>query len=97
MTSKAWGSRGDRVAIVSGNVPYYWARLTGARISLEVSFSGGGILERETEWSRARRILASNGVAFVVSPAIAGVVDQPGWRKIGDAGVFAYPLAPSAD
>jgi 4-amino-4-deoxy-L-arabinose transferase-like glycosyltransferase len=88
---------GDEVAIVTGpilsdNVPYYWARLTGARIGIEVSFSRGGARQREAEWWKAESVLASNRVAFVVSPAIAGVSDQPGWRELGHAGVFAYPL-----
>jgi hypothetical protein len=85
--------KGDQVAIVTGNLPYYWARLTGARIGMEVSFSRGDAHEREVEWRKAEGILASNRIAFVVSPAIAGVVDQPGWRELGRAGVFAYPMS----
>jgi hypothetical protein len=88
--------KGDQVAIVTGNVPYYWARLTGARISMEVSFSRGDAHVREVEWRKAEGILASNRVAFVVSPDIAGVVDQPGWRELGRAGVFAYPMSPAS-
>jgi hypothetical protein len=85
--------KGDQVAIVSGGVPYYWARLAGARISMEVSFSPGDVREREAEWRKAEPILASNRVAFVVSPAIPGVVDQPGWRELGRSSVFAYSLS----
>jgi len=88
--------KGDRVAIVTSDVPYYWARLTGARISMQVSFSDGGVRQHEAEWLKAKSILASNRLAFVVSPAVAGVVDQPGWCQLGTSGVFAYPLSPAA-
>jgi hypothetical protein len=86
--------KGDRVAIVTSDVPYSWARLSGARIGMQVSFSDSGVREREAEWLKAKSILASNRMAFVVSPALAGVVDQPGWRQLGASGVFAYPFSP---
>ena len=31
---------GDRVAMVSGTLPYYWAYLSGARIAIQISFDG---------------------------------------------------------
>ncbi|MBZ5611967.1 MAG: hypothetical protein LAP38_27210 [Acidobacteriia bacterium] len=79
--------RGDPVAIVSGDFPYYWARLSGARITMEIS------LTAQSQWPEAREIVARHGAAFVIAPSSAGVVNQPGWRPLGNTGTFAYPLA----
>jgi len=83
---------GDQVATVT-HLPYYWAWLADARVTLEVSFSGSPS-ERHAEWFAARQILLSQPAAFLVSPALDGVTDQPGWRRLGTSNVFAYPAHP---
>jgi 4-amino-4-deoxy-L-arabinose transferase-like glycosyltransferase len=85
--------RGDRVAIVSGDLDYFWARLAGARVSMQVDFGQPACLNGRklpAEWAKAKQILAASGVVLVVSPCIPGVVDQPGWQKLGATGAFAY-------
>ena len=84
---------GDRVAMVTGDLPYYWARLAGAHIALQISFDHG-YRERQAEWETARKIVADQGVAFVVAPALDGVTDQPGFIPLGTTNVFAYPIRP---
>ena len=81
--------RGDRVAMVSGQQSYSWARLAGARITMDIAFNGTAM----NEWPKAREIAGRHGAAFVIAPAIEGVVDQPGWRRLGNTATFAYPLA----
>lgn len=86
---------GDRVAIVHGDLPYYWARLAGARITLEISFAGLACEDCppiETQWERARNIALSHGAVFVIAPSIAGIVDRPGWLKLANTGAFVYRL-----
>ncbi len=83
---------GDQVAIVS-DLPYYWAWLADARVTIEISFSGG-YRERQAEWIKAREILASQPAAFLVAPVLDGVTDQTGWRRLGSSNVFAYPVHP---
>jgi len=91
--------RGDPVAIVTGDFDYSWARLAGARVILEVDFgktSCPDCGQRQAEWAKAKPILGANGAVLVVSPCIAGVVDQPGWQQLGPTGVYAYRFtAPS--
>jgi len=81
------------VAIVSGDLDYYWAYLDGARVTMQIDFGASpcpNCGSRHEQWERARLLLAPNGVAFVIAPCVAGVVDQPGWRQLGDTNVFAY-------
>jgi hypothetical protein len=85
---------GDRVAMVRGDLPYYWSRLAGARISAEISF-GDDSRRRPMEWETAKKLVSSNLVAFVVAPELAGVVDQPGWLELGNTHVFVYPIPAS--
>jgi len=85
---------GDRVAMVTSDLPYYWARLAGARITLQVTF-GDTSKQREIEWHAVRQMLAAQDAAFLISPALEGVTDQPGWLQLGAANVFAYPLRPA--
>jgi hypothetical protein len=85
--------RGDPVAIVTGDFDYFWARLAGARVTMQVDFGNPACPDcrnLQTEWEKAKPILASNGVMMVVSPCIPGVVDQPGWQQLGATGVYAY-------
>ncbi len=83
---------GDQVAMVdSPRLPYFWAYLTGSRVTLEIAFSDS-YNARQAEWAAACRILASQPAVFVVSAALDGVTNQPGWRRLGTTGVFAYPL-----
>jgi hypothetical protein len=84
---------GDRVAMVTGDLPYYWARLAGARIVLQLTFDNS-YRERQAEWGTARKIVSDQGVAFVVAPALEGVTDQTGWIPMGKTNVFAYPIHP---
>jgi hypothetical protein len=89
----------DRVAMVSGILPYYWAYLSGARIAIQISFDGDSAAVREAEWQTARSILTSQITAYVVSPATDGVTNQPGWIPIATQfgvppRVFAYPIHP---
>lgn len=87
--------RGDPVAIVTGDLDYFWARLAGARIIMQVDFGKSGCPDCQKlppEWAKAKQILAANGVVLVVSPCIPGVVDQPGWQQLGATGAFAYRL-----
>jgi hypothetical protein len=77
---------GDPVAIVTGDFDYFWARLAGAHVTMQVDFGNPACPDcrrLQTEWEKAKPILASNGVVMVVSPCIPGVVDQPGWRQLG--------------
>ena len=83
---------GDQVAIVS-DLPYYWAWLADARVTLEISFSASRS-ERQAEWTKARDILSSQAATFLVSRTLEGVTDQPGWRRLGSSNVFAYPVHP---
>jgi 4-amino-4-deoxy-L-arabinose transferase-like glycosyltransferase len=80
--------RGDSVAIVTGDLDYFWARLARARITMQVDFGR----RNPAEWEKAKQILAANGAVMVVSPCIPGVVDQPGWQQLGATGVYAYRL-----
>jgi hypothetical protein len=82
---------GDRVAMVDGDLPYYWARLARARITMEIFFDRTGF-DPAAEWLQAQKIASEHGAAFVIAPRIAGVVDQPGWRELGNTGAFAYDL-----
>jgi hypothetical protein len=81
---------GDQVAIIHGDLPYYWARLAGARVTLELYFAPG-YRQRQAEWPTARQILASQAPNLLVSPALDGITDQPGWLRLGSSNVFAYP------
>jgi hypothetical protein len=84
---------GDPVAIVTGDLDYFWARLAGARVTMQVDFGDPACPDcrgLQTEWEKAKPILAANGVLMVVSPCIPGVVDQPGWQQLGATGVYAY-------
>jgi hypothetical protein len=94
---RALGLReGDHVARVSGDLPYYWARLAGARISVEVAFSED-YRQRRDEWEAAKAFISPGLAAFLVAPNVAGVVDQPGWLELGNTRVFVYPIrAPNA-
>jgi len=85
---------GDQVALVHDGLFYYWAYLAGARVMLEVYFSGSQA-ERPAEWNTARGILSSQSATFLVSPTLDGVTDQPGWRRLGTTDVFAYPTRAS--
>jgi hypothetical protein len=80
--------KGDRVAIVN-DLDYSWARLAGVRVTMQVDFGKEG----PAEWEKAKKILSANGVVMVVSPHIPSVVDQPGWRQLGETGVYVYKLA----
>ena len=84
---------GDQVAIIRGDLPYYWAHLAGARVTLELRF-GDNYRERQAEWAIARDILSSQTATFLVSPTLDGITDQPGWRRLGTSNVFAYPAHP---
>jgi hypothetical protein len=75
---------GDPVGIVSGELPYSWARLTGARITMEAR------LATAQDWEKARPIFEQHQAAFVVAPPIPGVVDQPGWLPLGETGAYAF-------
>lgn len=81
---------GDQVAVVHGDLPYYWAWLANARVTLQISFDGS-YARRQAEWTTARQVLSSQAAIFLVSPALDGVTDQPGWRRLGTSNVFAYP------
>ncbi len=83
---------GDRVAIVHGDLPYYWAWLADARVTLQISFDDANYARRQAEWTKAAGVLSSQDAAFLVSPALDGVTDQPGWRRLGTSQVFAYPV-----
>ncbi|HUJ49788.1 MAG TPA: hypothetical protein VLW25_06300 [Bryobacteraceae bacterium] len=85
---------GDHVAIVDSDFPYYWAWLADARVTLQISFDGN-YARRQAEWTKAAGILWSQNASFLVSPALDGVTDQPGWRRLGTSNVFAYPAHPS--
>lgn len=85
--------RGDPVAIVTGDLDYFWAKLAGARVIMQVDFGNPGCPncgKLQSEWEKAKPILASHGVVMIVSPCIPGVVDQPGWQQLGATGVYAY-------
>ena len=87
--------RGDPVAIVTGDFDYFWARIVGARVTMQVDFgdlSCPDCRKLQPEWEKAKQILAANGAVLVVSPCIPGVVDQPGWQQLGGTGVYAYRL-----
>jgi hypothetical protein len=87
--------RGDPVAIVTGDLDYFWARLVGARIIMQVEFgkpSCPNCQKLPAEWEKAKQILAANGAVLIVSPCIPGVVDQPGWQPLGVTGAYAYRL-----
>ena len=87
--------RGDPVAIITGDFDYFWARIVGARVTMQVDFgdlSCPDCRKLQPQWEEAKQILAANGVVLVVSPCIPGVVDQPGWQQLGATGVYAYRL-----
>jgi len=84
---------GGHVAIVTGDLPYYWAWLADARVTLQISFDAS-YARRQAEWTKAAGILSSQDAAFLVSPALDGVTDQPGWRRLGTSKAFAYPVQP---
>ena len=85
----------EPVAMVTSDLPDYWAYLAGARITLEITFSDN-LRQRESEWAAARRALASQNAKFLISPSLDGVTDQPGWVGLGTTQVFAYPTRASA-
>ena len=85
--------RGDPVAIFTSDLPYDWARLTGARITLEVTLPAqlcAACAQRQVEWERAKAVLAARGAKFVIAPCFSGIVDQSGWRQIGSTEAFAF-------
>lgn len=86
---------GDPVAIATADLDFYWARLTRARIAMEVSFTGAGCPDcrsHQAEWEKAKPILSSHGVMFFVSPCLPGVTDQPGWQQLATTNIYAYRL-----
>ena len=94
---------GDQAAIIGWDLPYSWARLARVRI-VSQAFLGNPDLpssaydpqsqtERTSEWGRARETLMKTPAKFVISPAIPGVVDQPGWQRVGSTDAFIYKLA----
>ncbi len=72
---------GDSVAIVSSDLPYSWARLARARITMEVSAAVPTALE----------IACQHNIRFVVAPAAPALSDQPGWLPLGNTATSAYP------
>ena len=64
-----------------------------------MSFTADNYRTREAEWQSAQQVQTLQTAAYVVSPAIDGVTNQPGWIPIATptgvpAGVFAYPIHP---
>ena len=90
---------GDHAAIIGNDLPYFWARLARVQIMAqmlpkETQYSPKTQRENAAEWIRGREILATTPAHFVISPAIAGVVDQPGWERVGSTEAFIYRLVP---
>jgi len=88
---------GARAAIVGVDLPYFWARLAQVRIVAEVRPQTGDFdkAQREkvtAEWDRARIVLAATPAQFVISPAIPGIVDEPGWTRVANTEAFIYKL-----
>ena len=88
---------GDRAAMIGTDLPYFWARLARVRIVAEVRPQTGDFDRAEhekvsAEWDRARAVLATTPAQFVISPAIPGIVDQPGWTRVGNTEAFIYRL-----
>ncbi len=77
---------GDPVAILTGDLPYSWARLVGARITMEAG------VRNAQDWSKARAILERYPAGFVVAPRIEGVVNQAGWMELGQTGAYVYRI-----
>ena len=91
---------GDSAAIIGYDLPYDWARLARVRIVAQIFPSGGlydaqSEISRAAEWGRARDILSKTAARFVISPAIPGIVDQPGWERVGATQAFIYRLRSS--
>lgn len=95
---QAFGSRpGDQAAIVGSDLPYFWARLARVKIVAEVrppniAYDRQAHNDLAAEWEHARDILLTTPAKFVVSPAIPGIVDQPGWERLGATDAFVYRL-----
>jgi len=79
---------GDSVAILDGDLPYSWARLAGARITMEAEVTSSG------EWRRALGIFEERRPSFLVAPHLEGVVDQPGWMRLQNTGAYVYRMCP---
>ncbi len=85
---------GEKAAIVGSDLPYYWARLAHVKIVAQMLPDKPGEQNEETaEWNRGREILAATPAAFVIAPPIPGIVDQPGWQRLGSTEAFIYRLA----
>ena len=64
-----------------------------------MSFTADNYRTREAEWQSAQQVQTLQTAAYVVSPAIDGVTNQPGWIPIATPpgvpeSVFAYPIHP---
>ena len=80
---------GDHTAILGSDLPYSWARLAGARITMEAAITGDN---RSQQWKTAEALFALHRIKLVVSPRIDGVVDQPGWEPLGATGAFVFRI-----
>ncbi len=86
---------GEQGAIVGSELPYFWARLARVRIVAEalprsLPYDGQARQELAAEWERAKAVLETTPAKFVISPAIPGIVDQPGWERLGGTDAFVY-------
>lgn len=88
---------GDRAARIGTDLEYSWARLARVQIVAEVlppdaDYDRFAHARRAAEWEHAREVLRTTPAKFVVSPAIPGIVDQPGWERLGNTPAFIYRL-----
>ena len=88
---------GDQAAIIGSDLPYFWARLARVKIVAEfmprdVAYDRQAEAARIMEWERAKIFLKATPARFVVSPAMPGIVDQPGWERLGSTEAFVFDL-----
>ena len=89
---------GARAAIIGDDLPYYWARLARVRIVAQMfpsatQYDPATLIRNTEEWRKARETLLETSAQFVISPMFPGIVDQPGWERIGSSGIYLYKFA----
>ena len=85
---------GSRVAMVGYGFDGYWARLGQVQIAMEApAFTTYWEADDSTRLELARRF-KEHGAVAMVSNRVPKEGPGPGWKTVGLAGIYVYPLGP---
>jgi hypothetical protein len=83
---------GSRVAVVGYGFDGYWARLGGIQIAMEApDFATYWAADDSTRHALAERF-REHGAVAIVSNRVPKEGPGPGWKTVGVAGIYVYPL-----